>query len=205
MKKLIAIGAMALMLAPGIGHATSASPTLLTEGGTVIETLTTTTEDLANDANWFVFDATAGDSLDIDINRRQAAGDLVASLFIGDVTGTDFGSAIVDFIVVAFGGTQISATADEILPLVFLISEDDTEDDAFGGNFEDPRFTQIAPVTGRYSVVVSSFDDATGTGQFDITVSGTTTVVPIPAVMPLMLTALGFFGLFYRRCGQTVT
>ena len=136
---------------------------------------------LANDSAWFIFDLASDFDVDIDINRTVAAPDLVASLFLGDVTGVDFGGLLADDFL--FGGA--------FGPLTFIETQDDTEDDDFGGPFGDPRF-QLNLGPGRYSVLVSALSPVEG-GPFEITSNVSVNAIPEPGTLGLLsLCSLAF-------------
>lgn len=129
---------------------------------------------LANDSSWFIFDLDSGFDVDIDINRTTAAPDLIASIFFGDVTGIDFGNLLADDFL--FG--------QDFGALTFIETQDDTEDDAFGGPFGDPRF-QLNLGPGRYSVLVSALTPLEG-GPFEITSNVSVNAIPEPGTFGLL-------------------
>ncbi|MEM1277374.1 MAG: hypothetical protein AAGH74_12670 [Pseudomonadota bacterium] len=171
-------------------------PTALFDSVTVNQTVTIEDDSgRANNANWFIFDAIAGASIDIDINRLAAPPDLVAGLYLGDVTGLDFGLQ---------RPSQFPSNV-QFAGLSLLDTEDDTENDSHGGPFGDPRFTLLAPETGRYSVIVATLNSSGRGNPFEITATGVTTVqssdvaaVPLPAAALFLLSALGL-GVILRR------
>ena len=136
---------------------------------------------LANDSDWFIFTLTSDFDVDIDINRTEAAPDLFATLFEGDVTGVDFGGLLAD----DFTGPN------DFGPLTFIETQDDTEDDAFGGPFGDPRF-QLNLGPGTYSVLVTALSPLEG-GPFTIT--SNVSAVPEPSAFAV----LGLGGLLFAR------
>lgn len=177
---VIALGAAALMGSAAL--AAPVSPTTLMDGVAVTETVNIEDDSgLLNDANWFIFFAEAGDLVDIDINRLAAPPDLIAELYFGNVTGLDFGNSNAD------------AGSGNASPLLtFLDVEDDTEDDAFGGPFGDPRFTFTAAETGTYSIAVTRFFTNGANEPFEIIGTGISpTPIPLPASGLLLVGALG--------------
>lgn len=173
------------------------APTPLFDGITINQTVNIEDDSgLANDANWFVFDATAGSLLDIDINRLTAPPDLVAAIYFGDVTGLDFG---------AQRPGQFPSNV-EFEGLTLFDTEDDTENDSLGGPFGDPRFTFTAPQTARYSLIVTTLNLSGRGSPFEVTASGVSTfatsqvaAVPVPAGIVLLLSALGLGALVRKR------
>ena len=173
------------------------APTPLFDGITVTQTVNIEDDTgLANNANWFVFDAAAGAPLDIDINRLAAPPDLVAAIYFGDVTGLDFGAQRPGRFPgnVLFEGLRLFDT------------EDDTENDAFRGPFGDPRFTFTAPETGRFSLIVASLNSRGRGNPFEVTATGVSAfqtssvaAVPLPAGVVLLLSALGVGAALRRR------
>lgn len=176
--------AMIVAMSATMASATPVSPFTLYDGITVTQTVNVEDDSgLLNNANWFVFSATAGDLIDIDINRLAAPPDLVSELYFGDVSGLDFGTSSANF-----------GAANGAPLLSFLLSADDTEDDAFGGPFGDPRFTFTAAQTGIYSFYVATLTAGIDS-PFEVTATGIAPApVPLPAGFPLLAGALGLFG-----------
>ncbi len=137
---------------------------------------------LANDSAWFVFTLFGDTDVDVDINRTIADPDLFATLFAGDVTGVDFGGLLAD----DFTGPM------DFGPLTFIETQDDTEDDAFGGPFGDPRF-QTNLGAGTYSIMVTSLNVG---GPFNVT--SNVSFVPEPGTFTI-LAACGLVVMRRRR------
>ncbi len=124
------------------------SPVVLTDGTTTQATVTFELHGtLANDLTWFVFEAEAGDMIDIDINRLVAGSDLHARLYRGDVTGVDF---------YLIPSDNFSNGVHGLFGFEIIAYEYDT--DGEGG---DPRFTLQITETGTYSIIVSDTEYVT--------------------------------------------
>lgn len=171
---LCALGALA-----GAASAQPVTPTALTGGTqgayTVVDFFTP-----LSSASWFTFSLGAPTNVDIDINRLAAPPDLIATLYAGDITGQD---------ATALGGTHGDIYFTSFGPMALVNWQDDTEDDAFGGPWGDPRFTLNLPA-GSYSLVVTSLQGAGN--PFEITSN-----VPEPTTLGLL--ALGGLAMLRRR------
>ena len=184
-------GAAAIALAVA-APATAATITgvNLTAGTTSSTVQANHTDPLAS-GNVFVFSANAGDFVDIDINRLVAAPDLIAVLSFGEIRGVDVGSATWSDVA---GSTDFYGTT-------FLSAQDDTEDDAFGGPWGDPRFSLTLTQTGTYTLFISSLNGGIGS-PFEIVATGISaapvSAVPLPAGGALLLGALGSVALRRR-------
>jgi MYXO-CTERM domain-containing protein len=131
-----------------------------------------------NDLTWFTFTLDATTSIDIDFDRTSAPPDLIASLYSGDIDGFDASGF----------GAHSNVIVSDFGPLTYIEWQDDTHDDAFGGPFGDPQFTNTLDA-GTYSIVVSALQGAGG--EFTVT----SNVAPTPGV----LAALGLAGLMGTR------
>ncbi|GFE63532.1 VPLPA-CTERM sorting domain-containing protein [Litoreibacter roseus] len=195
MNKLLAALAVApVLFGAGFASAATISPTGLLGDGTVNATVNIEDDSgLLNDANWFTFYATAGQTIDIDINREERRPDLAAELYLGDVTGSDFGTRSGNY-----------GTVTPLAGLTFIDREDDTEQDAFNGPWGDPRFTFTATDTGVYSFFVVSLNTQGVGADFSVTATGIDSieVVPLPAGGLLLATALAGFGIARRRSAK---
>lgn len=151
-----------------------------TQVGTVSSASTTTSPSLWD---WWIFQANAGDSITIEVDRLVAALDPVSAAWQGNATGAAFGN-FVDIFSSGAGFPQVGFGDDE--------------DPAFvpGGPWADPLYGFVAPTTGWYTVAVSSFASNPPPQEgyrYQITVTGST--VPAPAGMA----ALGLLGLVVAR------
>jgi MYXO-CTERM domain-containing protein len=133
---------------------------------------------------WWSFFATAGDSINVDVDRLEANPDMVSATM--------------------FGGASLPGDSDPMTTILggvapagssYIASGDDDEDDGFGGPFGDPNYGFIAGGTGWYAVVVANFLGA-GDGDYQIVVTGQTVPAPGSAVA---LLGLGGLTMLRRR------
>ncbi|WP_232769057.1 PEP-CTERM sorting domain-containing protein [Colwellia sp. Bg11-28] len=143
---------------------------------------------IASLGDYWTFNGAAGDIIDIDINRTEASPDLIATLFFGDVTGLDVDSLSPDGLI---NGLLVSNGV--FGPLTVIDTQDDTENDSFGGPFGDPRFNLSLSSTGTYTLLVATLS---APGSYEISTTGITSV-PEPSTLAIF--ALGIMGLAARR------
>ncbi|GAB4383479.1 MAG: hypothetical protein Kow0022_03360 [Phycisphaerales bacterium] len=117
---------------------------------------------------WWNFFAAAGDFITVDVDRTEAAPDMVSSAFFGLPTDTN---PMIDIFDTPAGAT-------------LMAFGDDNVDDAFGGPFGDPLYSFTAPSTGWYSVAVGNFLGA-GSGGYQIVITGQTPTPGAAAVLGL--------------------
>jgi hypothetical protein len=108
--------------------------------------------------------------------------------FFGDVTGLDVDSLSPDGLI---NGLLVSNGV--FGPLTVIDTQDDTENDSFGGPFGDPRFNLSLSSTGTYTLLVATLS---APGSYEISTTGITSV-PEPSTLAIF--ALGIMGLAARR------
>jgi len=138
----------------------------------------------SNPSAWtyWTFSANAGDILDIEVNRLVNELDPIANIVQGNLAGAAFAGTI--------GDNPLMG-----LPSLGLFDDNDPPFTG-GGPFGDPHAFFVAPVTGVYTIAVSSFasDPIPSNGYaHEVIVRGST--VPGPGAAALV--ALG--GLFAAR------
>ena len=181
MKLVCSMTAATLGLGLAAGASAASLEAVSLAPGTTTATLTATTLGQVSDTNLFVFSGTAGDTIDIDINRLAAAPDLYAMLRFGELRGRDTGDDLFsELFREVYFGTTLTAAAD------------DTEADAFDGPYGDPRLTLTLTQTGTYSLFVSAWgccsDDGAIGSPFEIIAAG---ISPAPDFYPVPLPASG--------------
>jgi hypothetical protein len=134
------------------------------------------------DWQWWNFFATAGDNVDIEVNRLVGTIDPVSQASQNLAPDTNPMTTIT-------GATSPAGT-------VFMGGGDDNEPPNVPGPFGDPRYGFVAPGTGMYSVVVGNFLGGTAgaPGDYSITVRG---ITPEPASFALL--GIGALALLRRR------
>jgi hypothetical protein len=189
-------GALALAgMAFGVPAAAATVSATNISNGTTTTSVSALYDGALSASNVFVFSATAGASVDLDINRLAAPPDLYAVLRFGDIRGTDIGTSTF---------TDIDTTSD-VFGTSYVDSADDTEADALGGPYGDPRFTFVAGQTGTYSLFVIALDCCSDPGAlgspFEVVASGIASAPPAPVPLPagavLLVSAIG--ALMIRR------
>jgi hypothetical protein len=166
-------------LALGTALATSASgqvainADVTTAPGTGAITVSGNTN--VNPAAWtyWTFCAMAGDSIQWEVDRLVDELDPVASVVLGDLEGAAFAGTIFD---------------DPLMGLPVVSFSDDADPPFTGGGpFGDPNASFIAPVTGTYTIAVSSFSSApmpAGGYTHRVTVNGSTAGTTASLVAP---------------------
>ncbi len=180
MKKVI--GLLVVALAAGAAHAQvviDADVTFAPGIGAI--TAGGTTNNTPSEWTYWTFFATAGDALEIEVNRLVGELDPVAAIVEGDLTGATFGGNIF---------------SDPIMGLDVVGYSDDTDPANIPGPYGDPHAYFLAPSTGVYTICVSSYasDVIPEEGYVhEVIVRGNT--VPAPAAAGLF----GIFGAFASR------
>ena len=180
------------LVAAAMGSAAMAqpvSPMTLTGGVQISQDVREDDSNAASLGGFWVFTLGAAMDVDIDINRLLADPDLAATLYEGDVTGADMTAFSPDGLI-----NGILVGSGVFGPLTAIAFEDDTEDDAFGGPFGDPRFTMNLPA-GTYTLMVAALNtDVIGVDAYEVV----TNLVPAPASLALLGLG-GLVGLRRRR------
>ncbi len=180
MRKFSMIAFLAVAGTASVAAAQPVVPTALT-GGTQGSFVAQDFFAAFSSASWFTFTLTEATLVDIDFNRTSAPPDLIASLYLGDITGAD---------ATALGVSHGNNFFTNFGSFVHVVTEDDTHEDAFGGPFADPQFIlNLDP--GTYSIVVTALQGA-GAG-FTVTSN-----VPAPGAAGLLGVA-GLAALRRRR------
>jgi len=180
------------LVAAAMGSAAMAqpvSPMTLTGGVQISQDVREDDSNAASLGGFWVFTLGAAMDVDIDINRLLADPDLAATLYEGDVTGADMTAFSPDGLI-----NGILVGSGVFGPLTAIAFEDDTEDDAFGGPFGDPRFTMNLPA-GTYTLMVAALNtDVIGVDAYEVVTN------LVPALASLALLGLGgLVGLRRRR------
>lgn len=155
-------------------------------GGTVSGSLGSGTDD-----DWLVFGANAGDSINITVNE-------VGDWFLNAVLLQDTGNGVFEVGDEAGITDFNSSNVGEGSPLEVLAHIGALEFSDSGS-----LLGFIAPFTGQFAIGLTSANDNLATG-WQVTLSGNTgtvgsTVVPLPAAFPLLVSAMAGFGLIGWR------
>jgi len=135
---------------------------------------------------FFIFQANAGDSITIEVDRAIGDLDPASGVVFGDATGTLF-AALTGSSVFDWSGPGLSAN---------LAAGDDNHPPALPGPWGDPFYGFIAGSTGTYTVAVASFASA-GAPPYDMWIQVLGSTVPTPGSLALL--GLGGLAAIRRR------
>ena len=199
--KLLRGGAVAAAVLLGLQHDASADPVV--NQGTLANGVTATGDlvpgfavDNALGADYWTFWATTGNSVTVTVDRLDGGLDPAQFVYSGKYSlTTDVGLT--------------NGTNDLDNGTNFIDFGDDEDPPALPGPFGDPRSVFIAPVTGWYTVAVTSFLSSGITGEdglydYSITVSGITGS-PVPEPTLIALLACGACGVAWSRRRKSVS
>lgn len=186
MKKILALVAVAGLAAAANAQVTPQAN--VTNGAWYPGTITTGTNSIASAPGWafFIFQANAGDAINIEVDRAIGDLDPVSSVVFGDASGTAFA---------ALTGTNIFNWSGPGLSAV-ITSGDDNDGPALPGPWGDPNYGFVAPSTGTYTVAVASYFSA-GSPPYDMLIQVLGSTVPTPGSMALL--GLGGLAAIRRR------
>jgi hypothetical protein len=136
-----------------------------------------------NGADYWQFQATAGDAITVFGDRQTGHYDMAFWIFFG-----------------TFGDTTDFGLVFDASDPGFIAFADDEDPPNIAGPFGDPRSVFNAPVTGFYTVAVTNFlSNAGPPNPYTLTLNIANTVSAVPEPASMLLLGSGVAGLIARR------